>query len=100
MVSREEHRFPTRRLPFREGYRAAAEAEGLAAEPRLDPTKIHRCVMGIDEFPEPMDLAEVEHLRDRFAELLLKRGTFPMSLRTLIAAFDAFDDDPLGLPDQ
>lgn len=100
MVSREEHGFPTRRLPFREGYRAAAEAEGLAAEPGLDPTKIHRCVMGIDESPEPMDLAEVEHLRDRFAELLLKRGTFPMSLRTLIAAFDAFDDDPSGLPDQ
>jgi hypothetical protein len=100
MVSREEHGFPTRRLPFREGYHAAAEAESLAAEPRLDPTKIHRCVMGIDESPRPMDPAEVEQLRDQFAELLLKRGTFPMSLRTLIAAFDAFNDDASGLPDQ
>jgi hypothetical protein len=100
MVSREEHLFPTRHLTYSRGYRDAAEAERPAAEPGLDPNEIHRCVMGIDEAPRPMDSEEVEHLRDHFAELLLKRGTFPMSLRTLIAAFDAFNDDPSGLPDQ
>ncbi len=99
-MSREEHLFPTRRLTYRQVNRDAAEAEHLVAEPSLDPTEIHRCVMGIDETPRPMEPAEVERLRDHFAELLLKRGTFPMSLRTLIAAFDALNDGPSGLPDQ
>ena len=100
MVSREEHTFPTRHLPYEESYRVETEVEGLVAESRLDGTKIHRFVTGIDESLRPMDPTEVERLRDLFAELLLKRGTFPMSLRALLAAFDAFNDDPSGLPDQ
>lgn len=99
-MSREEDAFPTRRLPLEEGYRDGTEVESLAAEPRLDATKIHRFVVGADESPRPMDPSEVEELSDPFAKLLLKQGTFPMSLRALLAAFDAFNDDPSGLPDQ
>lgn len=100
MASREEQGFPTRKLLYSQGYRTAADAARSGVEGGLVPTKIHRCVMGIDEFPRPMEPAEVERLRDRFAGLLLKRGTFPMSLRALVAEFDAFNDDPSGLPDQ
>ena len=87
--------FPLRKVPAtRPRWRASA------AEPRLDATKIHRFVEGVDEAIRPMDPSEVEELGDPFAELLLKQGTFPMSLRALLAAFDEFNDDPSGLPDQ
>lgn len=101
MVSREEQDFPTRHLlDSSGGYRGAVEAERAEAGFQLDPTRIHRCVMGLDGFPKPMEPAEVERLRDPFAELLLKRGNFPTSLRALLGGFDAFNDDSEGLPDQ
>ncbi len=100
MVSREEQGFPTRHLLDSGGYRGAVEAERAEAQFQLDPTRIHRCVMGLDGSPKPMEPAEEERLRDPFAELLLKRGNFPTSLRALIGGFDAFNDDPEGLPHQ
>jgi hypothetical protein len=100
MVSREEHAFPTRHLVNGEAHHDRTEVESFAVEPRLDATKLLRYVKGIDEFPRPMDPSEIERLRDPFAELLLKRGTFPMSLRAVLVVFDAFNDDPLGLSDQ
>lgn len=75
---------------------------GLTAELPLEAGKVHRLVVGIDTPPpKPMDASDIEELlRDSFAELLLKRGIFPLSLRSLLGAFDAGNDEPLGLPEQ
>lgn len=51
--------------------------------------------------PEPMSAEEAnKHLRDPFAEMLLKRGGFPLTLRELLSAVDSFDNDPRGSPEQ
>jgi len=48
-----------------------------------------------------MPASEAEQaLCDPFAELLLKRGIFPLTLRALLAALNAAAGDPQGLPQQ
>jgi hypothetical protein len=56
-------------------------------------------ILGFDSGPEPIADDELARgLRDPFAELLLKRGVFPQSLRELLGALDAHDGAPEGLP--
>jgi hypothetical protein len=98
---RTEHKFPTRSFPYRKVSPEEARMTGLVAEPRLEAGKVYRLVVGLDTHPTPMSTSDMEELlRDPFAELLLRRGTFPLSLRSLLNAFEAFNGDPLGLPEQ
>lgn len=101
-MHRTDHRFPTRSYPYREGPPKETTTWALAAESWLESGGVHRLVMGIDAPPpRPMNPSQIgELLRDSFAELLLKRGNFPLSLRALLGAFDAMNDDPSGLPEQ
>lgn len=100
-MHRTEHKFPTRSFPYREVSPEETRLMALVAEPRLEAGKIYRLVVGVDTRPTPMSAADTEELLwDPFAELLLKRGTFPLSLRSLLNAFDAVNGDPQGLPEQ
>jgi hypothetical protein len=101
-MPRLEDLFPTRNYLQREASIEMAEVLRQAAEVKLVAGQIHRLVLGIDELPpKPMLPVEVGALlRDPFAELLLKRGTFPLSLRSLLTAFDAFNNTAEGLPEQ
>jgi hypothetical protein len=47
-----------------------------------------------------MTAAERDALGDPFAVLLLKRGVLPTTLNALLAALDALNDAPEGLPEQ
>ena len=99
---REEHRFPTRNYPYREVLPEELATWALVAEPPLEAGRVHRLIMGVDAPPpRSMSPLEVEELlRDSFAELLLKRGNFPLSLRALLNTFDVVNDDPSELPRQ
>src|SRR5262245_26965215 len=102
--NREKFGFPTRNYPYR--YPCQLQDEGLAdavaAQPQsLQAGKIYRFVLGLDDSPQPLsDSDAAELLGDPFAELLLKRGTFPLSLEKLLAALNAFNNDAAGLPTQ
>jgi hypothetical protein len=102
---REAQHFPTRNYPYHNrpdvaaGLAADQEAAPKALE--LEPGKIHSFVLGLDAAPRVMTDSETAGLlRDPFAELLLKRGDFPLTLRNLLAALDALNADPAGLPKQ
>lgn len=96
--NREKFSFPTRSYSYRSSTR---KANAFEAEPRLEAGRIYRFVMGVDNFPGLMPDAEAETLlRDSFAELLLKRGTFPLTVRDLLSALDALNDNSDGLPQQ
>jgi hypothetical protein len=103
---REQHRFPTREFPVGAVNVAEAGVDDVAGgtappAPSLEPARVHRMVLGIDPGPTPMDAEELaRELRDPFAELLLKRGVFPQSLRELLRALDAQNGAPQGLPVQ
>ena len=58
----------------------------LIAEPQIEAGKVHRLVVGVDTPPPKiMSASDIEELlRDPFAELLLKCGTFPLSLRACL----------------
>jgi hypothetical protein len=103
--NREKFAFPTRNYPYR--YRSPLEEEGAAdaveAQPKsLEVGKIYRFVIGSDEMPRQMTESEANDLLcDPFAELLLKRGNFPLTTRKLLAALDAFNGEAGdGLPTQ
>lgn len=105
-MRREQHTFPTRSYPYR--YRAASGEEGAEADDaaavrnmQLEAGRVYRFVLGIDPAPVAMSAEEVETLlRDPFAQLLLRKGTFPLTLRELLSALDAVNGDPEGLPQQ
>jgi hypothetical protein len=111
-MSRLEHRFPTRSYPYRQALvreplavgmeaNSSSEESSVDAVPQLVADQVYRFVLGLDNEPKPLEPTDVEQLlRDPFAELLLKRGTFPLSLRDLLAAFDTWNDKPEGLPQQ
>lgn len=106
-MSREEHAFPTRSYPYR--YRSTPGEEGTEADAaahevlkmKLEAGCIYRFVLGVDPTPKPLSGNEADNLlRDCFAQLLLRRGTFPLTLRSLLAALDAVNGEPEGLPVQ
>lgn len=100
---REKSLFPTRSPAF---IKPAAGAEAdivddVLAELTLEAGRVYRAVRGLDELPRPMTDEELGTLlRDPFAELLLKRGVFPKTLRDLLSAFDATGGEAGGLPEQ
>lgn len=102
--NREKFAFPTRNYPYR--YRSQLEDEGLAdaveAQPKsLEAGKNYRFALGLEEMPKQMTKEETDDLLcDPFAELLFKRGNFPLSTRQLLNALDAFNNDIEGLPIQ
>ncbi|HLM02051.1 MAG TPA: hypothetical protein VK400_13435 [Pyrinomonadaceae bacterium] len=58
-------------------------------------------MFGLDKKPKPATADEIsEMLGDPFAELLLKRGIFPLTLRSLLSALDALNLETQGLPEQ
>lgn len=98
--------FPTRRPSYRP---PAVGAGGLESATHfvagdwasLAPGILHRLVLGIDPPPPyPMMAEEVASLKDPFAELLLKRDVFPLTLTDLLAALNVLNDKPAGLPTQ
>jgi hypothetical protein len=56
--------------------------------------------MGRDPEPAPLDDAEIAGLRDPFSTLVLSPGARPLNLRALLAALDAANAQPHGLPEQ
>jgi hypothetical protein len=106
-VEREQHTFPTRNYPYRQhttAPSAAGEDDALddaMANMKLEAGRLYRFVLGIDARPAPVGDEELSAgLRDPFAELLLKRGVFPLTLREFLSAVDAHNDKPEGLPQQ
>jgi hypothetical protein len=92
-------RFPTRQYAYGTAGRAAftgVDQPGLAAG------GIYRFLLGKDPEPVPLasDVIKAE-LHDPFAELVLAAGDpLPVTLRALLAALDARNADPAGLPVQ
>ena len=103
-MSREEHTFPTRSYPYRYPAPPGAQLEGVAdaiTSLELESGRVYRFVLGVDEAPTKLSDNEIDTvLQDPFGKLLLKRGTFPLTLRDLLAAFDAVNGEPEGLPHQ
>lgn len=105
-MSREEHTFPTRSYPYRYPSAAGEGAEADAAVEairnlKLEPGRLYRFVLGLDDAPRQMTDAEIDNsLQDAFAQLLLRRGTFPLTLRDLLSALDAVNGEADGLPEQ
>jgi hypothetical protein len=99
MLHREHHPFPTRQYPYREV--VTAVAADMAEVQTLQAGTLYRFVLGLDVEPEPMAADQTtQALQDPFAELLLKRGIFPVTLRALLAELDRHNTAPDGLPDQ
>lgn len=96
MLQREYHPFPTRQYPYRE-----MAADEMAEVQALQAGTLYRFVVKLDGTPAPLPAAEAQQaLRDPFAELLLKRGVFPLTLRTLLAELDRHNSAANGLPQQ
>ncbi|HET6892146.1 MAG TPA: hypothetical protein VFH31_13670, partial [Pyrinomonadaceae bacterium] len=106
-MSREEHTFPTRSYPYRHpappgalGAQLEAVADAIKSL-ELEPGRVYRFVLGVDEIPTKLSDSEIDTLlQDPFGKLLLKRGTFPLTLRDLLSALDAVNGEPEGLPHQ
>ncbi len=91
--------FPTRIFPYRKAP-ADLAAETAGPLPTL-PAGVFRFRLGRDARPLPMTAGEIAaELGDPFAQLLLGRGLLPLSLRSLLAALDARNGDPEGIPEQ
>jgi hypothetical protein len=105
-MDREQHKFPTRSYPYR--YRAAPGEEGAEADATADairnlavePGRLYRFVLGVDQMPTAMSAADPDLPHDPFAELLLRRGIFPLTFRNLLAELDKLNNQPEGLPEQ
>src|SRR5438876_10843775 len=105
-MDREQHVFPTRSYPYR--YRAAPGEEGAEADAMADAIRnmalesgrLYRFVLGVDQTPTAMTAADPDLPHDPFAELLLHRGIFPLTLRNLLAELDKLNNQPEGLPEQ
>lgn len=100
-TEREKFLFPTRNYPYRSQEAAGAAFADPEVSAPLEAGRLYRFVLGLDERPRHMEADELSKaLNDPFAEMLLKRGVFPLSLRALLAALDAVDAEPGGLPEQ
>ena len=99
-VFREQQRFPTRNYPYRRGgVDAALPPDGSPAEPPR-PDTLYRNVVGLDARPRPKEATEIRELEDPFGRLLRSGKPFPLTLRSLLAAFDALAGTASALPDQ
>jgi hypothetical protein len=102
-TQREQFTFPTRQYPYRAPTTLVAEADqpDPALMMAIEPEKIYRFVLGKDQLPTVMSSDDAEKLLcDPFAELLLKRNVFPITLRNLLAVLDTFNQSDEGLPTQ
>src|SRR5262245_11132086 len=98
--------FPTRKSSYARwerptgGFESAQPSEAEVGI-ELAPGVLHRLGLGVDAPPAaPMTAAAIESLKDPFAELLLKRQQFPLTLRDLLSQLDQHNADPAGLPTQ
>ena len=102
VVDRTQQYFPSRLYPLRLGGQTGPS--GLAAAEMRDvalPAGVFRFRVGRDTKPELMNAAEMDaELQDPFARLLLSRSVLPLSLRSFLAALDAHNTKPDGLPEQ
>ena len=94
-----QDRFPTRQYAY--GTPGPAAFAGVD-QPGLVPGHIYRFLLGKDPEPVPLDPDAIKaELHDPFAVLVLAAGDpLPVTLRTLVTALDARNDDPAGLPVQ
>ncbi|MGH4023903.1 MAG: hypothetical protein ACRDRV_04880 [Pseudonocardiaceae bacterium] len=80
-----------------------AGASGAVIEPAkpLPGGRLYRLLVGVDP-AEGVEMSpeQVAELADPLATLLLQRGTFPATLRELVAALDAHNAEPQGVPVQ
>src|SRR4029079_4876233 len=105
-MDREQHKFPTRSYPYR--YRSAPGEEGAEADATADAIRsivmeagrLYRFVLGVDQLPTAMTAIDPDLPHDPFAELLLHRGIFPLTLRTLLSELGKLDGQAGGLPEQ
>lgn len=88
--------FPTRQYPYRRPDPAAGPEPMLAQS--LTAGTLYRFVVGLDPAPRPLTVEEIEALHDPFATGLLGRGSFPLTLRELLAGLDSLEET--GLPVQ
>jgi hypothetical protein len=95
----EQDRFPTRQYAYPHGTRLALAGDGLR---QLAPGGVYRFLLGKDGAPLLLGLDRVRaEFRDPFAELVLASGRpLPLTARALLAALDAHNADPAGLPIQ
>jgi hypothetical protein len=93
-MEEQNHPFPSRLLNLDQELEA-----GRAAGTEVDPRKINQHLEGEPGNPRVMTDAEVtSQLGDPFATLVLRRGLLPDNLTELLAALDAHDATPDGLP--
>ncbi len=101
-MERARQTFPTRlyhhRLGGQDGPSGLESAEG----PDMAlPPGVFRFRLGRDHGPARMTAAEMAtELQDPFGRLVLAAEVFPLSLRSLLAAFDTLNGTPEGLPEQ
>lgn len=88
--------FPTRQYPYRRPDPTAGPEPMLAQA--LTAGTLYRFVVGLDPAPRPLTAEEIEALHDPFATGLLGRGSFPLTLRELLAGLDSLAET--GLPVQ
>lgn len=93
--------FPTRRYPLPRMASDDGGLESIGTAAALGSNIIYRAVRGIDPQVTAMPPLEVQNdLHDPFAELLLKQGQFPQTLRALLSALDNHNGAQNGLPQQ
>src|SRR5688572_15800066 len=100
-MNEHEQAFPTRLIALA----PAGGGDGLegleAATPKPDPKKINQHIEGDPKRRGVMTAADVKQLlNDPFAKLVLRKGTFPANLIELLAALDAGNGTPDGVPEQ
>lgn len=92
-------RFPTRQYEWRP---RGVEFDVAVEMPLvLPPGVLHRFILGRDVKPVAMTNDDIDaRLHDPFASLLLRRGSFPVTLRELLGALDRLNASADGLPSQ
>jgi hypothetical protein len=88
-----ERHFSTRLLRL-------GSTEGTGGAAAFDPNRINQHLEGRPDGERPMTDDETARLlNDPFATLVLRRGIFPKNLAEILAALDAHNGEPEGVPD-